>query len=99
MSAYVIYHQTEIRDSDGYREKYLAQARASIVQYGGRHIAGGDGYEVLEGDWQGPRVIIHEFPDMDCLMRWYNSEEFKPLKKFRQSISEGNLIVVEGVPA
>ena len=96
MAAYVIYHQTQLSDPEAYRQKYLEPAHASVVKYGGRRIAGGSGYEVLEGAWEGPRVVIHEFPDMESLKRWYNSEEFKPLKEFRQSISEGNLIVVEG---
>ena len=97
MAAYVIYHQTELNDPEGYRRHYLTQARASIVKYGGRPIAGGDGFEVLEGAWQGSRVVLHEFPDMETLKRWYHSEEFKPLKEFRQTISKGNLVAVDGV--
>ena len=77
--------------------RYLEAARDSIVKYGGRQIAGGSGtYEVLEGEWEGPRVVVHEFPDMESLKRWYDSEEFRPLKEFRQSIANGNLIAVEG---
>lgn len=95
MAAYVIYHQTSLRDPEAYREKYLGPARASIAKYGGRQIIGGD-YEVLEGDWQGPRIVVHEFPDMETLKRWYDSDEFRPCKELRLSISEGNMIAAEG---
>ena len=97
MAAYVIYHQTELSDPEAYRQRYLGPARDSIVKYGGKQIAGGsEKYEVLEGAWEGPRVVVHEFPDMETLKRWYYSEEFRPLKEIRRSISEGNLIAVEG---
>ncbi len=97
MAAYAIYHQTNVTDPEAYRQRYLGPARDSVVKFGGRQLAGGsENFEVLEGAWEGPRVVIHEFPDMESLKRWYNSEEFKPLIKIRQSISEGNFIAVEG---
>ena len=97
MAAYVIYHQTHVSDPEAYRQRYLGPARDSVVKYGGRQLAGAsENFEVLEGAWKGPRVVIHEFPDMESLKRWYDSEEFKPLIEIRQSVSEGNLIAVEG---
>ncbi len=98
MAAYVIYQPIQVSDPEAYRQKYLGPARDSVIKYGGRLLAGvSDNFEVLEGTWEGPRVVINEFPDMETLKRWYNSEEFKPLREIRQSVSEGNLIAVEGV--
>jgi uncharacterized protein (DUF1330 family) len=45
MTAYVIYHQTEISDPDLYQE-YIGHAREVVAKYGGRHIVGG-AFEVL----------------------------------------------------
>ncbi len=95
VTAYVIYHQTEIFDPDAYRQDYLGAARASVAKFGGRPLIGGE-FEVLEGEWPGLRVVVHEFPDMETLNRWYDSEDFKPLKELRQRVSKGNLIVAEG---
>ena len=95
MAAYVIYHQTEISDPEAYQRDYLGPARESITKFGGRLLVGGD-YEVVEGEWPGTRVVVHEFPDMETLKRWYDSDDFKPLIEIRQRVSKGNLIVAEG---
>ncbi len=95
MTAYAIYHQTEISDPDAYRQDYLGAARASVAKFGGRQLIGGE-FEVLEGEWPGLRVVVHEFPDRETLNRWYDSEDFKPLKELRQRVSKGNFIVAEG---
>ena len=95
MTAYVIYHQTEIYDAEAYQSEYLGPARESIAKFGGRQLVGGD-YEVLEGELPGRRMVVHEFPDMETLMRWYNSDDFKPLAELRQRVAKGNLVIAEG---
>ena len=95
MTAYVIYHQTEISDPDAYQRDYAGPARASIAKFGGRQLIGGE-FEVIEGTWTGPRIVVHEFPDMETLKRWYDSDDFKPLIKLRQSLAKGNLIIAKG---
>lgn len=95
MAAYVIYQQTEITDPDLYRE-YIGIAGKTVTKYGGRRLAGAE-VEILEGEWAGSRVIIHEFPDMEALKRWHGSEEFRPLIVMRQRAAKGNLIAVEGL--
>jgi uncharacterized protein (DUF1330 family) len=94
MSAYVIYHQTELTDPEIYQRDYLVRARASIASFGGKQLVGG-AFEVMEGDWPGPRIVVHEFPDMDTLKAWYNSDEFQQLIAIRQSVSKGNLIIAD----
>ena len=95
MPAYVICHQTEVSDPEVYRNEYLGPARASIAKYGGRQLVGGE-FEVMEGEWPGPRIVVHEFPDMETLKRWYESDDFQPLIEIRQSASKGNLIIADG---
>ncbi len=96
MSAYVIYQQTELTDPEAYQRDYLGPARASIAKFGGKQLVGG-AFEVLEGDWPGPRIVVHEFPDMETLKAWYSSDDFQPLIAIRQSVSKGNLIVADGL--
>lgn len=95
MAAYAIYQQTEITDPDLYK-KYVGPAGEIVAKYGGRRLAGAE-VEILEGEWTGARVIIHEFPDMEALMRWHGSAEFKPLIEMRRRAAKGNLIAVEGL--
>jgi uncharacterized protein (DUF1330 family) len=96
MVAYVIYHQTHVSDPETLKERYRGPALASVAKYGGRQLAGPpDNYEVLEGTWEG-NINVLEFPDMETLKSWYNSDEFKALRDIRQSVAEGNLIVLAG---
>lgn len=95
MPAYVIYHQTGLTDPETYQRDYLGPARASIEKFGGRQLVGGE-FETMEGEWPGTRIVVHEFPDMETAKAWYNSDDFQPLIKIRQSVSTGNLLIADG---
>ena len=41
--------------------------------------------------------MVIEFPDMDALERWYNSDDYKPLLEIRLRAARGNAIAVNGV--
>lgn len=76
---------------------YLEAAPKSAAKYGGVYRARGGAMEVLEGDWQPKRMVIIEFPSMDDLKAWYESEEYAPLKKIRQGVTISNIVAVDGV--
>ncbi len=96
MAAYVIYNPLEITDPDAI-EEYRSKVRAVMANFGGRVIALDTEPKVLEGEWSGIRNVIIEFPDMDAVERWYNSDDYKPLLEMRLGASRGNLIAVNGV--
>jgi uncharacterized protein (DUF1330 family) len=95
MSAYLIV-DIDIRDAAGL-EEYRKQVPATITKYGGRFIVRGGKFEQLEGDWQPKRLVLLEFPSVGQAKRWYESEEYRPLKAMRLKASNSNLILVEGV--
>lgn len=76
---------------------YLEAVPEIAAKYGGVYRARGGSMEVLEGDWQPKRMVIIEFPTMNDLMTWYNSEEYQPFKKIRQGITRSRLVAVEGL--
>ena len=53
--------------------------------------------EVLEGDWDTSRIVVIAFPDMTIARGWYESEDYAPLKALRQSASDTNIILIDGV--
>lgn len=55
-----------------------------IAQYGGKPVARGD-VEVLEGAPNGRTVVMFEFPTMEHLRAFWNSPEYVPIKKLRES--------------
>ena len=96
MSAYVIADVRDARDEDALAE-YRRGTTESVARHGGRFVARGGELEVLEGDWDTRRIVIIEFPDMAAARGWYESEDYAPLKALRQSASDTNIILVDGV--
>ena len=96
MAAYMIYNQLEITDPDMWRE-YRSKAGSGMAEYGARILAFESETKVLEGEWAGVHNVIIEFPDMDALERWYNSDDYKPLLEMRLRAARGNTIAVNGV--
>lgn len=96
MVAYVIYNQLEVTDQ-GAIDEYRATVRPVMDKYGARVLAVGTDARVFEGEWGGLRTMIIEFPDMDAVERWHNSDDYKPFLDKRLGASRGNLIAVSGV--
>jgi uncharacterized protein (DUF1330 family) len=54
--------------------------------------------ETLEGTTPLPNVmVVLEFPSLEQARAWYRDPEYAPLIKLRQSGSEIDLVLVEGV--
>jgi uncharacterized protein (DUF1330 family) len=95
MSAYVIV-DIDIHNTAGL-EEYRKRVPATIAKYEGRFIVRGGKFETLEGDWHPKRLVVLEFPSVEQATRWYNSEEYRPLRAMRFTASKSNLVLVEGV--
>ena len=94
MSAYLI-ADIEITDEKAL-ERYVAEVPAIVAKYGGRYIIRGPEVEVVEGTWR-PRVLVAlEFPTMDALKRWYDSEEYRPHRVARINATRSNVVFAEG---
>jgi len=96
MAAYVIYHQREVTDPEGW-EAYRANIRGLLADFGGRVIAAEPAPRVLEGEWTGTRNVLIEFPDMGAVERWHASDAYKPLLELRQKAASGSVIALNGV--
>ncbi len=68
-----------------------------MADYGARFLSFEPNVKVLEGEWSGVSNVVIEFPDMDALERWYNSDDYKPLLAMRLRAARGNAIAVNGV--
>ena len=96
MAAYVI-AQVTVNDPVRYAD-YRAMVPASLEAYGGKFVARGGKTEVLEGEYDLPeRFVIMEFPSVERAKEWWSSEEYREAKELRQAISNGVLIVTEGI--
>jgi uncharacterized protein (DUF1330 family) len=96
MAAYVIGDVRDARDAEALAE-YRRRNTPTVERHGGRFLIRGGELELLEGEWDTRRIVLIEFPDMAAARGWYESEEYAPLKAMRQSASDTNIILVDGL--
>lgn len=96
MRAYVVVDIT-IHDANTY-EAYKGLAPPAIAKYGGKYLVRGAKTSILEGTWDPKRFVILEFPDAEAARAWWNSPEYAPGKKLRQSCATTQMLLVEGPP-
>ena len=96
MPAFVIADVRDARDQEALVE-YRRGNTDSVARHGGRFVVRGGAMDLLEGHWDTRRIVVIEFPDMAAAHGWYESEDYAPLKALRQSASDTNIILVDGV--
>ena len=95
LPAYVLvgveWHSQEAFDA------YAEDVEETIQRFGGRYIVGARDYELREGGWRPPIVVVLEFPTLDAARRWYDSNEYAPLLEIRKQGATSDLILVDGL--
>jgi len=76
---------------------YRKGVLATIQKYKGRVIVAGGKFDVVEGSAKPTFPVILEFPTLEDAKRWYNSEEYRPLKALRLAAARVNGFLVQGV--
>ena len=94
MSAYII-AQVNITNKELY-EEYKKNAAPLVTKFGGKFLVRGGKFEKLLGNWDYERTVVIQFPSYEQGLKWYNSEEYKSVRKIRENNSLGNVIIVEG---
>jgi uncharacterized protein (DUF1330 family) len=94
MVAYLIAGINRISDPETFAG-YQSRSVPSFEAYGGKLIAGAPS-ERLEGDWQPMVNIIVEFPNMETLREWYNSDVYRELIPIRQGAADVDITIVDG---
>jgi uncharacterized protein (DUF1330 family) len=86
--------RVDVRDPETYK-KYVETGRPAYLRYGAKFLARGGRTEVLEGAARARNVVI-EFASMEDAIACYNSPEYTEARKIRQSVSDGEFLLVEG---
>ena len=95
MAAYMIV-QIKITREEGWPE-YRQQVSELFVQHGGRYLVRGGPVEVLEGSYDGRRLIVFEFPSIEVIRSVWNSPEYSKVKKLREGSGDLDVWAVPGV--
>ncbi len=96
MSAYCLFQNLEITEPKKMQE-YVTQVKPVTASFGGEYIVSGGEVEVKEGDWQPTWPVMIKFPSLKQARDWYDSEEYQPLKKLRESAGSFSAVFIEGI--
>lgn len=97
MTAYIL-ADVAVEDMEAYRDSGYLEATPKIAaKYGGVYRARGGRQELLEGDWEPTRMVMIEFPDMEKLLAFTQSEEYAPWREIRQKLAVSKIVAIDGV--
>ena len=96
MPAYFFVDVIEITNEDKL-EEYRSKVVGTVEQYGGIYRVLGGQYEVVEGTWSPTFPVMIEFPSFEQAKTWYNSDEYRPLRKLRGEATRSNAVFLPGM--
>lgn len=85
-----------IDDPVEYR-KYTDRVPAIVAQFGGKVLARGGPFRIMEGTDRFHRFVVIEFPSMDHAVRCHQSPEYQAAAAFRRApgVGEVEQVIVE----
>ena len=72
-----------VPDIETYRREYGRKVLPQLVAAGARVLVASACPTVLEGEWGSTWTALIQFPNQAAALRWYQSEDYAPLKKLR----------------
>lgn len=90
--------RSKINDPVAYK-KYTDRVPAIIKQYGGKVLARGGHYQIMEGPRKFHRFVVIEFPSLEQAVQCFESREYQEAAAFRRAGGAGeveNVIVESG---
>ncbi|GAB5415000.1 MAG: hypothetical protein Cons2KO_26030 [Congregibacter sp.] len=93
---YVLF-DVNIHDMAQYQHD-MQRVKPEIEAAGGRYLVRGAPHAVLEGGWDPHRLVIFEFPSVQHVEAFYNSDVYQTdTKALRDDCSSANIVLVEGL--
>ena len=81
-----------------HHREYMRHTPRLIEQFGGRFIARGGEMVTLEGEANGQRMVVIEFPSLDQAKAFHHSPEYAKARKLREGAGALRLLAIEGYP-
>lgn len=94
MSSYFI-ALIDIHDPKRYKQ-YLDGYDEVFKKYKGKVLAVEDNPRILEGNWPAGRTVVIKFPNDQELRKWYDSQEYQTLARFRKEASIASIAIITG---
>ena len=88
--------RSKINDPVEYK-KYTDRVPAILKKYGGKVLARGGRFKILEGPEKFHRFVVIEFPSLEQAVACHDSPEYREAAAFRRKgAGEVELVIVEG---
>lgn len=88
--------QLSIHDRERY-DRYVSRFMGVLAAFDGQLLAADESPEVLEGSWDGDKVVLICFPSRAELERWASSPEYTEIAQDRIAATSGSVLLVSGV--
>jgi uncharacterized protein (DUF1330 family) len=87
----------KVNDPAEYK-KYADQVPPILAKYGGKALARGGRFQIMEGPETFQRFVVIEFPTFEQGVACFTSEEYKKAAAFRRNGAGGvEVVVIEGL--
>jgi uncharacterized protein (DUF1330 family) len=88
--------RSKVNDPVEYR-KYTDRVPGILKKYGGKVLARGGRFKILEGPEKFHRFVVIEFPSLEQAVACHDSPEYREAAAFRgKGAGEVELVIVEG---
>jgi len=84
----------DVHDMEAYKD-YIAANAESFGAYGAKFLVRGGERVEKEGQARARTVVI-EFPSYEQALACYDSEGYQAAKAFRDPVSTGDLVIIQG---
>ena len=89
--------RAKVNDPVEYK-KYADQVPPILAKYGGKALARGGRFQIMEGPEKFQRFVIIEFPTLEQGVACFSSDESKKAAAFRRSgAGEVEIVMLEGL--
>lgn len=95
MTVYVI-AQLKFTDLPAYR-RYQERFMGVMARHQGRLLAADESPRVLEGTWDGDKVVLLSFPDEAAFRTWLESAEYQEILKDRKAGADAVVLLARGI--
>lgn len=96
MAGYCWFDVVEVSDPPKMQE-YRDRIGEIVAIFGGRYLAVGGPFDVVEGEWRPVFPVLIEFPSLELAHRWYDSPEYQELKALRLAATNCNAVFIQGL--
>ncbi len=97
MTVYAI-GQIKIKDRAEY-EKYSSQFMGVFEKFKGKLLSADFSARAVQGDWDGDRLVLMEFPNKRAFIEWAASKEYQEIAKHRDAGADVTVILANAIEA